>query len=137
MGLVKETVTIIMVVQFCYSNYYASRDNKRHVAERNVRRATHAASITGNVFIAFGLVRGCYVMTTHDIDTSDNENAFNVMNNRIYLVALMMMAFFIQLCFLKPGIDELEYLKYILRYPWRFIWPARWNGIFNGGKNRH
>ena len=132
LSLLKETITIIIVIQFCFSNYYASYDSKRHIAERNVRRATHTANITGSVFITFGLIWGCYLLTTHDIDTSGSENAFDIMNNRVYLLALMIIAFFIQLCFLNPGIGELEFLKYILRYPWRFIWPARQNEMFKG-----
>lgn len=135
-GLLKETVTVIIVGLFCFSNYSASRDNKRHIAECNVRRASHAANITGILFIAFGLIWGCYILTTHDNDISDNENAFNIMNNRLYLTALMTIAFFIQLYSSNPGTGELEFFKYILRYPWRFIWPARHNEMFRGSENR-
>ncbi|EFY85125.1 hypothetical protein J3459_015888 [Metarhizium acridum] len=135
LGLVKEAVTITVVVQFCFGNYHASRDSRRHAAERNVRRAAHAANVTGTVFIAVGLIWGCYVLTTHEDDVNDNENAFNLMNNRLYLVALMTMAFFIRLCLSKPGVDELEFFKYVLRYPWRFIWPARRSEMFRGGQD--
>ncbi|KAH8121299.1 hypothetical protein LI328DRAFT_137693 [Trichoderma asperelloides] len=133
-GFLKETVTVIVVGQFYFGNYYASCDKKRHIAERNVRQATHAANTTGIVFIALGLVWGCYILTTNN---DDNENAFNIMNNRLYLIVLMTMAFFIQLCYLKPGINELEFFVYILKYPWRFIWPAQWNEIFRGSENKH
>lgn len=134
-GLVKEAVTLTVVCQFFFGNHYASRDNNRHMAERNVRRAAHAANITGAVFLALGLLWGCYVLTTHEDDVNDNENAFNIMGNRVYLVALMAMAFLIRLCSLQPGADELEFFKYSLRYPWRFIWPARQTELFRGGEN--
>lgn len=135
-GLLKETTTVVVIGQFCFSNYYASRDNKRYISERNVRQATHAANITGIVFVVFGLIWGCYLLTTtHGNDINDNQNAFNIMNNRVYLVALMAIAFSIQLYFLKPGISELQFFKYVLRYPWRFISPARYNKIFRGSDN--
>ncbi|EHK23118.1 uncharacterized protein TRIVIDRAFT_216133 [Trichoderma virens Gv29-8] len=134
-GLLKETATVVIIVQFCFGNYYASRDSKRHIAERNVRRATHVANITGVVFTAFGLIWGFYVLTTHDSDTIDNENAFNIMNNKLYLVVLMGVSFFIQLCSLKPGTGELEFLKYSLRYPWHFIWPSMQSEIFRYSEN--
>lgn len=133
-GLLKETATLVLLVHFYLGNSHASRDNKRHIAERNVRRAIHAANMTGIAFIAFGLVWGCYVLTTHDI--SDSENSFVIMNNRVYLVALMTVVFFIQLCSLKPGMKELEFFKYILRYPWRFMWPARQTELFGVGEIR-
>lgn len=123
-GLLKETITIIVVGQFCFNNYYASHDNKRSIAERNVRRATHAANTTGIIYISVGLIWGCYLLATYNDNISNNENAFALMNNRLYIAGLMATAFLIQLCSLKPGISELNFCKSILRYPWRFLWPS-------------
>lgn len=124
-GLLNETLTIIVNGQFCFHNYYASRDHRRSVAERNVRRAMHAENVIGILYMSLGLIWGCYLLTTYTNHIIDNESAFTLMNNRLYLAILMTMVFVIRLCFLKPDVSELQFLKGILRYPWRFIWPSR------------
>lgn len=136
-GLFKETATIIIVGQFYFGNSYTRCDNKRHIAERNIRQATHVANNTGIVFITLRFILDCYILTTNDKNTSNNENAFNIINNTLYLVVLMTIAFFIKLCFLKPGISELKFFVYILRYPWRFIWPTRQKEIFRESENKY
>ncbi|PTB47271.1 hypothetical protein M431DRAFT_526181 [Trichoderma harzianum CBS 226.95] len=135
-NLLKETITIIILGPFCFSNYDASRDKKRDIAERNVRQATHAANITAVVFITIRLIWNFSVLATHNNGISDNANAFEIMNNGFWLVPLMTIAFFIRLCSLKPDTGELQFLKYILRYPWRFISPTRQNETFSGGNKR-
>ncbi|KAL6828102.1 hypothetical protein V8C40DRAFT_243454 [Trichoderma camerunense] len=135
-GLLKETITNIILGPFCFSNYDASRDKKRDVAERNVRQATHAANITAVVFITIRLIWNFSVLATHNNDISDNANAFDIINNGFWLVPLMTIAFCIRLYSFKPDTGELQFLKYILRYPWRFIWPTRQNETFSGGNKR-
>lgn len=136
-GLLKETLTIVVVGQFCFNNYYASRDQRSSIAERNVRRAIHTANIIGTIYVAFGLIWGCYLLTTNAKNTTNNENAFILMSNRLYLVVLMTMGFVIRLFSLKPGISELNFLKLNLRYPWRFIWPSNRNKSFGDGEDKH
>ncbi|UKZ72349.1 uncharacterized protein TrAtP1_013293 [Trichoderma atroviride] len=65
-GLLKETLTIFVVSQFCFNNFYASRDHKRSIAERNVHRAMHAANVIGILYRALGLIWGCYQLTYTD-----------------------------------------------------------------------
>lgn len=136
-GLLKETLTIVVVGQFCFNNYYASRDQKKSIAERNVRRVMHAANVIGTLYIAFGLIWGGYLLTTNARNTTNNENAFILMNDRLYPVALMIMGFVIRLFSLKPGISEFNFLKLNLRYPWRFIWPSKQNKTFGDGEDKH
>lgn len=135
-GLLKETLMIIVVGQFFFNNYDASRDHKRSIAERNVRRATHAANVTGVLYISMGLIWGCYLLTAYTNNIPNDENVFALMNNRLYLAGLMTMVFVIRLCSLKPGISELNFSKCILRYPWRFIWPSSPNNTFGGITNK-
>lgn len=136
-GLLKETLTIIVVSQFCFNHFYASCDHKRSIAERNVHRAMHSANVIGILYRTLGLIWGCYLLTTYTNDVPDNETAFTLMNNRLYFAGLMTMAFIIRLCFLKPGISELNYAKCILRYPWRFIRPSSSNKTSEGITNKH
>ncbi|KAL7907496.1 hypothetical protein GGI35DRAFT_470696 [Trichoderma velutinum] len=131
-----ETITIIILGPFCLSNYDASRDNKRRIAERNVRQAAHVANITGVVFITIRLIWYCSVPTTQNNGISDIANAVDIMNSSFYIVALMTMGLLIRLWLIKPGTGELEFFKYILRYPWRFIWPAGQTEMFSG-ENKH
>ncbi|KAL6806264.1 hypothetical protein GGI42DRAFT_320876 [Trichoderma sp. SZMC 28013] len=115
---------IIILGPFCFSKYDASRDNKRDIAERNVRQATHVAKIAGVVFITIRLIWDCSVLATNNNDISDKANAFDNMNNGFCLVSLIAIAFFIRLRSLKPGTGKLRFLTYILRSLWRFIWPV-------------
>jgi hypothetical protein len=136
-GFLKETITIIVIGQFYFNNYHASRDHERSIAERNVRRAMHAANVIGILYMSLDLIWGCYLLTTYTNHITSNEDAFTLMNNRLYLAIFMAMAFVIRLCFLGPGVCELQFFKCILRYPWRFIWPSSPNNTFGGITNKH
>lgn len=123
---VKEMGTILVLGQYFYRNVCASTDEQPPVGERHVRQAIHLANIAGGAYILVGMGWGMYLLMIH---AADEDNCFDLMDNRLYLVAIIGTAFVGRLLSLKPGAGEVEFLRSAVARRWQLLFPRLTNGF--------
>lgn len=91
-----------------------------------MRQAIHLANIVGGAYILVTMGWGLYLIAIH---AADEKNCFYLMDNRLYLVAIVGTAFVGRLLSLKPGAGEVDFLKSAVTRPWQLLFPSLTNGF--------
>ena len=63
------------------------------------------------------------------IHAADEDNCFDLMDNRFYLVAIIGIAFVGRLLALKPAAGEVDFLRSAVARPWQLLFPRLTHGF--------